>query len=219
MLPERIQQFSTALYQAEYSTTTDDIIMSPLSAQTVLTEIYYGAVGKSATTMANVLRLGNMTSQEILNNFNGLLAPLQQNKAIQMANAIYVKQSYILNASYADLVSSYFDSIVQPVDFAKAKATADTINGWIATKTQNAIQKAVLPSSFTSTTSVLLVNAIYFKGTWQTIFNKRNTFKQPFFKDGYCPRSHEMAVTTKPIELMRVTVNYSSVMQTNYCLL
>jgi len=61
---------------------------------------------------------------------------------------------------------------VQALDFTSPTATA-TINGWCARKTNNKIKEIV--KQVDPTTFMYLINAVYFKGTWTTRFEKKNT--------------------------------------------
>ena len=63
------------------------------------------------------------------------------------------------------------------VDFTDPM-TADEINSWIAKSTKNMIVKLVDASDLDSLTRMILVSAIFFKGSWETPF--RRTIEGPF---------------------------------------
>lgn len=50
-----------------------------------------------------------------------------------------------------------------------------TINRWVEAQTNNRIKDLLPPGTVTPLTRLVLTNAIYFKGTWQTPFNKSST--------------------------------------------
>ena len=59
------------------------------------------------------------------------------------------------------------------MDFKGAtEASRLTINQWIAQKTSNKIKDLLQPGVLDSLTKMVLTNAIYFKGDWQTPFPK-----------------------------------------------
>ncbi|KAK3132422.1 hypothetical protein QOZ80_6AG0521190 [Eleusine coracana subsp. coracana] len=57
----------------------------------------------------------------------------------------------------------------------------DEINNWVAAVTNNLIKSVPGPSSLSPDTSVLLANAIYFKGTWDEPFRKEGTKLDKFY--------------------------------------
>lgn len=63
------------------------------------------------------------------------------------------------------------------VDFTDPK-TADEINSWIEKSTKNMISKLVDASDLDALTRMILVSAIFFKGSWETPF--RRTFEGAF---------------------------------------
>jgi len=63
------------------------------------------------------------------------------------------------------------------VDFTNPK-TADEINSWIEKATKNMISKLVDASDLDALTRMILVSAIFFKGSWEEPF--RRTFEGPF---------------------------------------
>ena len=67
------------------------------------------------------------------------------------------------------------------MDFKGAtEASRLTINQWIAQKTSNKIKDLLQPGVLDSLTKMVLTNAIYFKGDWQTPFPKEDTEDEDF---------------------------------------
>jgi hypothetical protein len=67
------------------------------------------------------------------------------------------------------------------VDFKGApEASRLTINQWVEQKTENKIKDLLPPGIIDPTTRLVLTNAIYFKGDWQTPFAKARTIDQDF---------------------------------------
>ena len=54
------------------------------------------------------------------------------------------------------------------------------INDWVETQTNKKIQDLIAPGSFSKSTKLVLVNALYFKGDWQFKFDKEITRKGDF---------------------------------------
>ena len=69
---------------------------------------------------------------------------------------------------------------MEEVDFGKGDKTSKVINGFVNNSTNGLINEIVTPSSFDSTTSLMLVNAIYFFGKWKMPFKKEDTNSMDF---------------------------------------
>ena len=55
------------------------------------------------------------------------------------------------------------------------------INDWVKDSTKEKIKDLFQPSSFNQNTSIVLVNAIYFKGDWTNKFDPKLTKKSDFY--------------------------------------
>jgi serpin B len=60
---------------------------------------------------------------------------------------------------------------------------AKFMNTWIAKNTNHKIKNLISESWLNSMTVMVLVNAVYFKGEWETKFDPSKTKKQLFFVD------------------------------------
>ncbi len=68
-----------------------------------------------------------------------------------------------------------------PADFTgNPEAMRGKINLWVEDQTHQKIKDLLPSGSVVKTTALVLTNAIYFKGTWQTPFNKASTTDQEF---------------------------------------
>ena len=72
---------------------------------------------------------------------------------------------------------------LRPLNFSNTEAAAKTINSWAARSTKNVIDHVVGPLELVGT-RVLLANAMYFKGEWETKFSKTNTVTGEFHGSG-----------------------------------
>ena len=59
-------------------------------------------------------------------------------------------------------------------------AAAATINKWVAEKTSNKVTEVVSPDDVDASTALVLVDAVYFKGSWLTKFDNSNTKDEDF---------------------------------------
>ncbi|GAI76663.1 unnamed protein product, partial [marine sediment metagenome] len=74
-----------------------------------------------------------------------------------------------------------YDGRLSEVDFAGATETArKTINAWVEKKTKDKIKELLKPGVLNRLTRLVLTNAIYFKGNWDSQFEKARTQPAPF---------------------------------------
>jgi len=65
----------------------------------------------------------------------------------------------------------HYDSRVESLDLA-APAAVKSINGWVEDNTGGKIREVLSPGSTDGSTALVIANAVYFKGTWETMFDK-----------------------------------------------
>uniref|UniRef100_Q5MGH0-2 Isoform 2 of Serine protease inhibitor 3/4 n=1 Tax=Lonomia obliqua TaxID=304329 RepID=Q5MGH0-2 len=102
---------------------------------------------------------------------------------LKIANKIYIANGFELNDQFAVVSKDVFNSEVQKLDFAQNKVAAKTINTWVEDHTNNRIKDLVDPNSLDDYTRAVLVNALYFKGSWKNKFDKESTIDRPFHVD------------------------------------
>ena len=64
--------------------------------------------------------------------------------------------------------------------FANPEETADSVNTWVAEKTEDRITDLVSPDSLLPDMRLILANAVYFKARWENQFEEAGTRPKPF---------------------------------------
>lgn len=187
--------------------------MSPITCQIALALLYYGAAGQTLTNIAKTLQLNTLSDNELSNDFFSFLAPFQfSNSSLTFANAMYVNDKYSVQTSYETFANNFFYATVNTMDFVDNVGAATQLNNWVENKTHNQVKNMFTPQDINSLTNMILVNAIYFKGTWVTKFNAQKTASESFYNDGYCGDADDS--TNSTVQMMNLKVNcvdYSSV--------
>lgn len=98
------------------------------------------------------------------------------------ANKIYVRNGFSLKDNFKELATKTYQAGVENVDFSAKVQTAENINNWVEKQTNKKIQNLIKPELIDDLTTVILVNALYFKGNWSHPFEKYSTTKKDFFK-------------------------------------
>nr|XP_014333686.1 PREDICTED: serpin B6 isoform X3 [Bos mutus] len=80
-----------------------------------------------------------------------------------------------------DSCRKFYQAEMEELDFVCAtEESRKHINTWVAEKTEGKIRDLLPANSVNPMTRLVLVNAIYFKGNWDTQFNKEHTEERPF---------------------------------------
>ena len=103
---------------------------------------------------------------------------------LDLANKLWTHKEYNIKEIYENILKRYFQVTINKVDFqSNAEEIRLQINEWVAQKTQQKIQNLLSEGSLVSSTRLVLVNAIYFKGDWKFPFESTSTCKQMFYKN------------------------------------
>jgi len=180
-------QFALALYQnlnAGKGTRDQNIFVSSFSISTALAMTYLGARAGTHQQMASVLHL-SMPDDQLQAGYAALLAQTRATPAkrykLEVANALWGQQGIRFESSFTDAVSKYFGGGFNLMDFAhNPDASRLKINQWVEDKTAQKIRNLLQEPDITTSTRLVLTNAIYFKGDWAYKFDKEATETLPF---------------------------------------
>ncbi|XP_053601691.1 serine protease inhibitor 3/4-like isoform X3 [Plodia interpunctella] len=170
------------------------VVSSPLSAEFVLALLTLGATEPTLTEILKALGIKN--EKLIRGSFSKVTSKLKSLKGITLdvANKVYIMEGkYDLKPELKKDAIEVFDAELEKIDFKKSTDAAKRINSWVEEKTNNKIKDLLPPDCFDALTRLVLVNALYFKGTWKTQFSLKNTTKLPF---------HINAATTVDVPMM-----------------
>lgn len=86
-------------------------------------------------------------------------------------NSVWVQSGYPVHPGYADAVRDNVMAEVASVDFQReAAAACARVNDWVRRATRDKISEVIHPRSVPPLLRLLLVNAVYFKARWQSVF-------------------------------------------------
>ena len=103
------------------------------------------------------------------------------NDTISVANRLYIQNDFKIAPKFIEQTRKYYASDAKNIDFRRSEETRNTINNWVEEKTRNKIKNLLPTGSLNSDTRLVLVNAIYFLGTWKYQFNSSLTKKRDFY--------------------------------------
>ncbi len=175
--------FAVALY-GQLRNQSGNLFFSPESISTALAMAYAGARGDTASQMAKTLHF-TLPLDQLNPAMGALLGDLNtthQNYQLNVANALWAQQGYSFLDSFLNVLKTDYGAGLNQVNFKGATEAARlTINQWVEKKTQDKIKDLLQPGALRPDTRLVLTNAIYFKGDWETQFDKAQTKNEVFF--------------------------------------
>lgn len=185
-LVEADNRFGLRLFRTLSADAPDaNVFVSPLSVSMALGMTLNGAAGETRTAMEETLALNGLTPAQINQAYRSLidlLRGLDPDVVFHLANSIWYREGFPVEQPFLDVNRRYFDAEVRALDFADPAAVG-VINGWVDEQTRGKIEEII--DQIGRDVVMYLINAIYFKGTWQYEFDKADTQDAPFHnRDG-----------------------------------
>nr|ACC62103.1 SCCA2/SCCA1 fusion protein isoform 1 (predicted) [Rhinolophus ferrumequinum] len=213
-LSEANTRFAYDLFQQFRKSEKENIFYSPLSITSALAMTYLGSRGQTASTMQKVLHFNEVTentkgeatkvpvekSGDVHYQFQKLLTELNKptdDYELNIANRLYGEKKFQFLQEYKNNVKKFYLASVESVDFVNAaEESRMMINSWVESQTNEKIKNLFPEDSLDSSTILVLVNAVYFKGQWNEKFDPKNTEQGEFWQN---------KDTSKPVQMMKQT--------------
>jgi len=165
------------------STPDSNVFISPLSIYMALGLAYNGAEGVTREAIASALDITGFSQMDINQAYKrilSLLAEADLSVQFTLANSLWYHKGLPVENDYIDMMKEFFDAKVAQLDFNDA-GSGDSINNWIADKTNGTIKK-IVQKTLPDDVMLLLLNAIYFKAIWTDVFDTNHTGEYYFKK-------------------------------------
>jgi serpin B len=160
-----------------------NLFFSPESISTALAMTYAGARGETASEMTKTLHF-TLSPERLHPAMGALLANLNaahDGYQLRVADALWAQRDYTFLDDFLKITRDDYGAALNKVDFkGAAEAARGTINQWVAQKTDDKIKDLIGPGVLDRRTRLVLTNAIYFKGDWETQFDKSRTKAEDF---------------------------------------
>jgi serpin B len=188
MIADANNKFAFSVYaDLARSEAGKNIFISPYSIATALAMTYEGAAGETAAQIQKVFHFppdingmhqGYFEMQNILN------AP-NKDYDLLSANSLWPQKGWEFSTQYLDAVEKYYGGKAELVDYYGQKAAAIyKINSWTSNRTKKKIPEILGGDDVDELTRLVLVNAVYFKGSWKSKFDPKSTRKSSFYTGG-----------------------------------
>ncbi|MEE6496018.1 hypothetical protein FKM82_002207 [Ascaphus truei] len=177
---------------ADSKSNSENIFMSPLSISQAFTMVKLGACDKTLQQLMEVFRFDTV-SEKASDQIHFFFAKLncrlfrKANKSSELisANRLFGEKSLTFNETYQDISEIVYGAKLWPLNFKeKPEMSRELINDWVSNKTEKRITNVIPEGAITPDTTLVLVNTIYFKGLWKSMFNPENTNFEDFHREG-----------------------------------
>ena len=146
---------------------------------------YGGAREETSKQMAATLNF-SLNDRNVHSAFASIEAKLniiQRERKIELnvANSLWPQDKHPFLKEYLKLTKKFYRTEITPVDYkTKPEAARKRINSWVEKETEYKI-KNIISKPPHPLTRLILVNAIYFKGNWDSQFKNSATTEMPFY--------------------------------------
>lgn len=176
---DRGNQFALNLFRTQAG--MDSKVVSPLSVSFLMAMLANGADSTTKDEILSTVAGDKSLSVAELNDTYAAFLRMAANgdklTTINIANYIALNKGFKLKSTYAGTVGSKYAANVENLDFASPKALKH-INQWCSDKTCRMIPSII--DRFNPSDVAVLLNAIYFNGSWTHQFPKKNTRLENF---------------------------------------
>lgn len=178
-----------------------NIVISPISLNTVLAMTQNGAANITKDEMLSALELKGIDDSTINDNYKNIIAHFNSLLAVntKMADSIWVQKGLQLKNDFISTGKNNYEAEISNVDFSKS-STVDVINKWVSDKTAGKIKKL---NNDLDGASMVLINTVYFKSKWAEPFKEKDTTKEAFNLTDGSKENVDMMKGTLSVEYLK----------------
>ena len=170
-------QFAIELLKTVSKTSGDNQAISPISMGYLLSMLANGASGNTLDEFLTLLDTRNIEDLNALySTYRKELPKADALCNLQIANSLWMSDSFRFNPEFADNLSSLFGAETVSCDFTNDNQH-EVINRWVADHTDGMIEQLLKSPAFGP---LVTVNTLCFKGEWQEKFDSSLTTSEDF---------------------------------------
>ncbi|MBD5163167.1 MAG: serpin family protein [Bacteroidales bacterium] len=177
-----ILAFNQDFFKAVVASHADqsNVVCSPLSASVLLSMVANAADGEVRNEITKALGCSDLKGLNSLNQKFLLALPnADEFVTFTSANSVWYDQQYTIVPDFASISKKYYDAPNFGCDFRNGANVVKEINNWCSEKTNGIIDQMLY--SLPANVQAVLVNAIYFKGSWAVPFKIEETSEMQFY--------------------------------------
>lgn len=171
-----INRFSYEVFGKAAAGEEENPVVSPLSAYLALALAAEGAEGETKAEFDALL--GNHMLSTRIHQLTESLSKMSGNTKLSIADSIWLDDQFAADASWLSRMVSFYQAEIYESNLC-SDAARQGMNHWVSNRT-----KGLIPSLFDQNLSenarLVLMNTIYLKAKWQSVFDANDTYKREF---------------------------------------
>ncbi len=175
---EKTNEFALNLFRTQAG--MDSKVVSPVSVAYLMGLLANGANGSTQSEIMKALSMNGTSLSTLNETYNAIIKTASSHDTqaqVNIANCVTVNKQVTLKDSYTATMRKTYNASVESMDFASPKALAK-INSWCSKQTEGMIPKII--DQLDPSATAVLMNAVYFNGTWANKFDKDDTKTENF---------------------------------------
>ena len=180
-LKNGINEFSMNMYSALPA--DKNIFYSPYSIASALSMLDVGAGGTTKNELENALGITDLDKWN--DEMKAYLSKdWSQNTFVNTANSVWMNKGTTwaanINSDFLTPAKDYYSGEIYEADFnGQADKVVQNVNNWVNDNTNKMIPEIL--KEIPGGTVMMLINAVYFEGKWDTPFTEDKTFQSSFY--------------------------------------
>lgn len=173
-----------SFYKQKAANKDKNFFFSPYSMRSAFAMAREGAKGDTAEEMNKVFSFpsDNAEMRLAMQAMGEAVSQAAKGSKFSDANSFWANKKYKFLNEYTSSLKKNYKAAAENVDFANdTEGARKKINSWTSSKTNGIIKELFAEGSLDPLTRLVLVNAVYFKGTWKEAFGKNATFEADFY--------------------------------------
>ena len=175
-------KFDLTLTKRVFSINDKNSLLSPLGLKLALAILYEAATGPTKNEIASVVGF-DLDRKEVRRKFSTIIESLKKESPeyiLSLNSRIYVNKNAEPRQRFAAIAQEFYKTELKNVNFFNPDVAANEINAWVSNTTYGNIPKLVEPDDMIGMV-VLILNTLYFKGSWRHQFPPNATKPGPFY--------------------------------------
>ncbi|TGZ75373.1 hypothetical protein CRM22_000411 [Opisthorchis felineus] len=170
-------------------------VFSPISIYCASLLLMAGADGNTLQEFHQVLQIpSKLRSDAVHQSYGPIISKYFEASSdvdLNLANRLFLLRSIDIRPEYSSQVAKCYKVLVEPLtELPNVEARRCHINAWVAKNTKEKIKELLPPKSLLESSKLVLINALYFRGSWDHQFDKEQTQECDF----HCLNGESMKV-------------------------
>ncbi|TGZ62837.1 hypothetical protein CRM22_007206 [Opisthorchis felineus] len=185
---EGLTEFATDVYDKIIKLQAENLanaVFSPMSIYCASLLVMAAADGETLQEIQQVLHIPpKLRSDAVHQSYGPIISKYFEASSdvdLNLANRLFLLKSIDIRPEYSALVATCYKALIELLtELPNVEAKRCHINAWVAKNTKDKIEEMLPPNFLDHSSIFLLINALYFRGSWDHQFDKEQTQESDF---------------------------------------